>query len=280
MLKSLALAVSILALTGMAAGAAQLKVADPVPGHSQFIVLDLMRQVVTNLAIDPSGYGTGGDMEPLRPIDGTASGETPAAIHVLSPEVVTLRVDGRPLTLLHAVLGHSSDSVAEVVLLALYDENLKLLDAVDVGVYENNWFGEVFPIGVANDAIRVNSEHFNSSQGYDAAQLVFVKDDKLTLIDAIYFFSVKGGSYEEHQSLAVTTPAGGPGYWPIAATVHATRTVELPAPMEEGDDPPEPLDPAYDRMITQAYNWSASIGGYVADSDAFERLNAENEAKY
>lgn len=126
----------------------------------------------------------------------------------------------------------------------------------------------------------MNSEHFNSSQGYDAAQLVFVKDGKLTLIDSIYFFSVEAGSYEEHQSLAVTTEAGGPGYWPITASVHATRTVEPPEPVEEGEDPPEPLDPPYDRMITQTYNWSASIGGYVSDSDAFETLNAENESKY
>lgn len=283
MLKSLAFAALILALTGTAAGAVDVKLADPVPGHPQSTVLDLMRQVVTDLTIDSNGYGSGSAMKPLRPIDEAASGETPAAIKVLGPEVVTLRVDGRPLTLLHSVLGHSNDSVAEVVLLALYDENLKLLDAVDVGIYENNWFGEVFPIGAANDAVRVNSEHFNSSQGYDAAQLVFVKDKQLTLIDSIYFFSVQGGRYEEHQSLAVTTTAGGPGYWPITASVHATRTVEPPEPpepVEEGEDPLEPLAPAYDRMIAQTYNWSASLGGYVADTDAFEKLNAENELKY
>lgn len=219
-------------------------------------------------------------MAPLRPIAGEESGQVPTEMAIGSIELVTLRSAGRPLTLLYSVLGRSDDAVAEVVLLALYDENLVLLDAANVGIYENNWFGDAFAIGEGTDAVRLDSEHFNSSQGYDAAQLVFARDGKLALIDSIYFFSVKGGSYEERQSLAVTTHPDGAGYWPVTATIHATRTVG-PADADGADESSaQPPAPPYDRQITQTYNWSASIGGYVAESDAFATLDAENEAKY
>lgn len=278
--KPFAVAALLLLFAGSGAGAAQLSLSDAVPGHPQSSVLDLMRQVVPDLAIDVDGHVQGGGMAPLRPIAGEESGQVPTEMAIGSIELVTLRSAGRPLTLLYSVLGRSDDAVAEVVLLALYDENLVLLDAANVGIYENNWFGDAFAIGEGTDAVRLDSEHFNSSQGYDAAQLVFARDGKLALIDSIYFFSVKGGSYEERQSLAVTTHPDGAGYWPVTATIHATRTVE-PADADGADESSaQPPAPPYDRQITQTYNWSASIGGYVAESDAFATLDAENEAKY
>lgn len=274
-----AMATLLLLFAGSGAMAAQVKLSDAVPGHPQSSVLDLLRQVVTDLTIDADGYAQGHTMAPLRAVADDEAGAAPADIALGSIELVTLRSAGRPLTLLYTVLGRSDEAVAEVVLLALYDEDLALLDAVDVGIYENNWFGDVFAIGAEADGVRLDSEHFNSSQGYDAAQLVFARDGKLALIDAIYFFSVKGGSYEELQSLAVTTQPDGAGYWPVTATIHATRTVE-PADADGADESSAQPAPPYDRLITQTYNWSASIGGYVADSDAFATLDAENEAKY
>lgn len=278
--KPFAVAALLLLFAGSGAGAAQLSLSDAVPGHPQSSVLDLMRQVVPDLAIDVDGHVQGGAMAPLRPIAGEESGQVPTEMAINGVELVTLRSAGRPRTLLYSVLGRSDEAVAEVVLLALYDENLALLDAVDVGIYENNWFGDVFAIGEGTDAVRLDSEHFNSSQGYDAAQLVFARDGKLALIDSIYFFSVKGGSYEELQSLAVTTHPDGAGYWPVTATIHATRTVEPADADGAGESSAQPPAPPYDRQITQTYNWSASIGGYVAESDAFATLDAENEAKY
>lgn len=276
--KLLIVAALLFAFAVAEATAVEVKLSDPVPGHPDVTVLELMRQVVTDLEIDADGYAKGTAMTPLRPVAADEGGERPAVIEIYDPQIVPLRVAGRPLTLLYSVLGHSSDSVAEVVLLALYDEQLRLIDAVDVGLYENNWLGDVLPIGAGDDLIRLNSEHFNSSQGYDATQLVFVRDNRFALIDEIYYFSVKGGSYEELQSLAITSVPGGPGYWPVTAAIHATRSVE--ALQQEEAEASEPLEPPYDRTFTQVYGWSASIGGYVADSDAFARLNAENEAKY
>lgn len=276
MLKALAIAAMLGVSSG--AGAGELTLSDAVPGHPQASVLDLMRQVIADLTIDADGQGHGTAMAPLRYLGDDVDADPPPDIAISRAELVTLRVDGRPLTLLYSALGRS-DAVAEVVLLALYDDKLQLLDAADVGVYENNWFGEVFAIGAGNDGVRLDSEHFNSSQGYDAAQLVFARDGKLALIDAVYFFSVKGAGYEELQSLSVIAQPDGAGYWPITATIHATRTVE-PADPADAESSTPPAAPPYDRLITQTYNWSASIGGYVADGDAFDRLNAENETKY
>ncbi len=276
MLKALAIAAMLGVSSG--AGAGELTLSDAVPGHPQTSVLDLMRQVIADLTIDADGQGHGTAMAPLRYLGDDVDADPPADIAISGAELVTLRVDGRPFKLLYSALGRS-DAVAEVVLLALYDDRLQLLDAVDVGVYENNWFGEVFAIGAGNDGVRLDSEHFNSSQGYDAAQLVFARDGKLALIDAVYFFSVKGAGYEELQSLSVTAQPDGAGYWPITATIHATRAVE-PADPADAESSTPPAAPPYDRLITQTYTWSASIGGYVADGDAFDRLNAENEAKY
>ena len=150
----------------------------------------------------------------------------------------------------------------------------RLLDKVNASAQRWTSFFEPahIPLGTGADLLLTESTHHNSSQGYATSALILVRDGRLDLIDMVSTFSEKLCAYERTQSLAVKPVAAEP-----LADIVAVVTEEITVSAETcSDAAPEPSI----KDITVTYHWDAAAGHYTPDSDAFEVLARENEARF
>jgi hypothetical protein len=251
-------------------GIAVPELGDTVPGQDGTTYLDLARLVVPDLALSEGGY-FGGAPVAVRRIDGFDwSGATTDRTGPVTLMVLDFKSGGKDR--LAALFELAPDEEAA---LALYDLSgaPRLLDAA--GIALDRFTSFVGPgrlaTGPGEDVLLVHSTHFNSNQGYAATTLLATDGDRIEPIDTIYTLDERDCGYQRKQELSFSaTPyAGGRG--PIGV-----RIVDSIEAVDEQCDRPPPAPSAHTVAVT--YRWDGKR--YEADSDAFEKLAAENEKRF
>ena len=254
------------------------KPGDPVAGHAGLTYFDLMKMVVTDLT--PQDVGDEGSARRIvdyRHIEGKDAKTVPAgpvAIKYLEPLV--LHGDGKTRLALMADLGPSDEAVAEFVLLALFDLHgkPKLLDVVEVGTDRLTGFSDIplLPLGHGSDLIRLSSDHFNSDEDYVNTELIFVRNGRFRLVDAVYTYNVRMCTYQLTEWPAVKTMADrGRRYRRIKITI--PEKVALQHEDCGDEQAPQP----FVRTFHAAYRWNAHRRAFVTTSSNLDKLAEEND---
>jgi hypothetical protein len=268
-------------LSWTASGRAGLvKPSDRVAGHSGLTYFDLMRMVVTDLAPEsPGGEAKAHQIVNYRHIEGKDSKTVPegaVAIKYLDP--LEIHADGTTRLILMADLGPSDEAVAEFVLLALFDLHSKprLLDVVEVGTDRLTGFADkpLLPLGHGTDLIYVDSDHFNSDEDFVNTELIFVRNDRFRLAEALYTFNDKTCMYQLTEWPTVTTVADrGRRYRQIVLTV--PEKVALQRNFAECGDEKAPRP--FVRTFRATFRWNAHRRAFVTTSGNLEKLVKEND---
>ncbi|CAN7293302.1 hypothetical protein [Mesorhizobium sp. LjNodule214] len=249
-----------------------------LPGHQDVTYLDLARMVIPDLKMGTDGFYGGTLPIEMRHIEGPDSGGSPPPTSSLpNAAVLGIKAGGKNRLTMLFDLGDSPDSAEGYAVLALYDitGKPKLLDAVNVAVDRSTYFrdpGEL-SIGPGDDVLITMSTHFNSNQGYVATPLIMVRNDRFELIDMIHTFDENVCAYRRTQNLAFQTSGGDQPY----ATIKVTVT-DATVPSGESCDEPPPKASSDDISVT--YHWDKAAPRYAKDSDAFERLSADNAKRF
>lgn len=245
---------------------------EAVPGHPETTVAALIGRLVPGLAI-ADGIARGEvDLDLPHIVDQDYLAGAPTQVDLGHVNLLAIEAEGAGRLLLFSELGEDGTAI-----MALFDDDLALLDAVQVGTDRFTALGEVplLRIGPQDQAVILTSTHWNSNQGYVDTLLVLVRDGKFQPVDSIFTFSDHSCNYEQRQSLKLESKDDGQGsYWPIIATVLEIRTVSNEC------EQAEPLDPPFSRLVSVTYRWSASLGGYVADSDALVQLAEQSSERF
>ncbi|MBN9255569.1 MULTISPECIES: hypothetical protein [unclassified Mesorhizobium] len=249
-----------------------------VPGHADTTYLDLARMIVPDLKADGEGFYAGTTPIEMRHILGDdQGGSPPPTVSLPNAAVLTVNAGGKQRLAMLFDLGQAQDSAEGFAALALYDLDGKprLLDAVDVATDQSTYFREPakLRIGPGDDAIITMSMHFNSNQNYVGTVLIVVRKDRFEPIDAIYTFDEKLCAYKRTQDMTFEALAGDPSHAPLKVTVTDTAA----SSGESCDEaPPEPSS----HEVSVTYRWDAARSRYAGDSDAFEKLAAENAKRF
>lgn len=270
------LAILTLLLGLSAARAGYVYLGDPVPGQAGRTYFDLARAIVTDLAME-GDVGIGEVVIPVRHIVDGYGGRPPARVELRGLETVPFRGEAHEATLVLVNLGWSDDRVEPTAILATFDDQLRLVDAVDVGMDRDvGLHGQPFAISKWNEAIAVYSAHHNSSQSYEQYALVFFRNGRFQLVDSFGLFGDHRCGQSQYQSIAfATTPEEGDGFWPITATVKETLSVDLTATCEDMD-----YDEPFERSTSVTYRWDDLREAYERESDALETLSESNSERF
>jgi len=277
MTRPTAIALSAFLAATVPAAAEMRQLIDPVAGHPGRTWYDLMKIIVPDLTPE----GAGSEAVALRYVEDLGdSDEDPrpeGPFIIRSVDASTLEAEGRRLTVLSADLGPADGWAAKVEALAVFDEGLNLLDAINVGQDSFNGIrGNPIRISARDQALLTYSEHFNSNQTYGSYALLMIRDGQWQTIDTISTLSDRWCGHERTQSLNAASSESGPGYWPITVTVTDTQH------SSEADDEcgGEANGPEFDKTYAVTYTWSASMGLYVASDHGFAALDEENGDRY
>lgn len=249
-----------------------------IPGHGKTTYLDLARMVIPDLTGDSNGFYRGGLPIEMRHIEGPDSGGSPPDTTGFSGAgALAIKAGGKDRLAMLFDLGDSPDSAEGYAVLALYDITGKpaLLDAVNVAVDRSTSFREPGKLSVdaGDDVLITTSTHFNSSQGYVITPLIMIRNDKFELIDMIFTFDENLCAYRRQQEPAFQTIADGQPRNAIQVTV-----TDATLPSEESCDETPPA--AVSTAISVTYHWDKAASRYVKDSDALDKLAAENAKRF
>lgn len=249
-----------------------------LPGRTDVTYLDLARMIIPDLAADKDGFYKGGLPIDMRDIaDGDGGGSPPETTSLPNAAVLPIKASGKDRLAMLFDLGDSPDSAEGYAVLALYDVTAKpkLLDAANIAVDRSTYFREPNKLSIddGDDVLISMSTHFNSNQGYVSTLLILPHDDRLRLIDTINTFDENVCAYRRTQDLTFLTRDDGKPFAAIKVT--ATDTT---APSGENCDEAAPK--AASQEISVTYHWDKKASRYVADSDAFEKLSAENAKRF
>lgn len=249
-----------------------------VPGHRDVTYFDLARMVIPDLKASANGLYEGSAPIEVRDIlGGDNGGSPPETINLSSAAVLAVKTGGKDRLAMLYDLGQSQDSAEGFAVLALYDLTGKprLLDAVNVAVDRITSFREPGKVSIADgeDAVVTASTHFNSNQGYTGTVLIMIRKDRFHLIDAIYTFDENYCAYRRTQNLAFRSLGDHKPFTSIRATV-----IDATVPSKESCDEAPPKASSHDISVT--YRWDRAKSRYVRNSDAFEKLSAENEKRF
>ena len=249
-----------------------------VPGHRDVTYFDLAKMIVPDLKAGDDGFYKGSAPIEVRDIlGGDNGGSPPETINLPNAAVLAIKAGGKDRLAMLYDLGQAQDSAEGFAVLALYDLTGKprLLDAVNVAVDRSTSFREPGKVSIADgdDAVVTTSTHFNSNQGYAGTMLIMMRKDRFQLIDAIYTFDENYCAYRRTQNLAFRSLGGHKPFAPIKATV-----TDATVPSKESCDEAPPKATSHDISVT--YRWDRAKSRYVRNSDAFEKLSAENEKRF
>jgi hypothetical protein len=248
-----------------------------IPGHKE-TYLDLARMVIPDLTADKDGFYAGGLPIAMRHIEGPDGGGSPPETSGFSnAAVLAIRAEGKDRLTMLFDLGDSPDSAEGYAVLALYDiaDKPELLDAANVAVDRGTYFREPgkLSVGANDDVLITMSTHFNSSQGYVITPLILVCDNRLELIDMIYTFDENLCAYKRTQDVAFQAIADGQ---PRAAIKITVTDATVPSGESCDDQPPKPET----HQISVTYHWDRKTSHYAKDSDALDKLAAENAKRF
>lgn len=249
-----------------------------VPGHQAVTYLDLAKMVVPDLAAGDDGFCKGGAPIEMRHIlGGDVGGSPPETVNLPNAAVLPVRTGGKDRLTMLFDLGQVQDSAEGFSVLALYDlaGKPRLLDAVNVGTDQGSYFRDPgkLALGPGDDALITMSTHFNSNQGYVSTILILVRNDRFEPIDQVNTFDENVCAYKRTQDLSFQVPGDEKPYAAIKVTV-----TDATAP--GGESCEEPASEAVSHDISVTYHWDTAKSRYVRDSDAFEKLAADNAKRF
>jgi hypothetical protein len=254
------------------------EVTDRAPGHGERTWLDLLTQVIPDLAEDAaSGKALGHLKTPVRHLAGPSSDESPPdLVEAQYIEVQRIKAGGRPRILVLADLGPAQNSVSSYTLLALFDDGAtpRLLDVVDIGLDRFTSFSEQARLRLSpgDDAVVTYSEHSNSSQTYSSWMVAYVRGDSLALAAKVFGLSSRECGWERLETPTFSAhPDPGRALRRIDIVVREARTRDS----EAGCDQPPPK--AYVRLWRASYRWEGSQRRFVTPSRDLGRLAKRNE---
>ncbi|TPK94351.1 MULTISPECIES: hypothetical protein [unclassified Mesorhizobium] len=249
-----------------------------VPGHQDVTYFDLAKMIVPDLKAGDDGFYTGSAPIEMRDIlGGNDGGSPPETVNLPNAAVLAIKAGGKDRLAMLLDLGQAQDSAEGFAVLALYDltGKPKLLDAVNVGTDQSTYFRDPAKLAISPDeeALITMSTHFNSNQGYVGTILILVRDDRFEPIDQINTFDENVCAYKRTQDLSFQTHAGDKPYAAIEVTV-----TDATKPSGESCEEPAPAAASHD--ISVIYHWDKAKSRYLRDSDAFEKLSAENAERF
>jgi hypothetical protein len=278
-----ALAAALIAITSIsAAHAAYYDLHDPVEGHPEVSYFDLVRNIVPDLQqVDLHGVGkTAIEVRYIEDLGEEDENPKPLPdFEIYSVEAMPIQVGGKPWMLMLTDLGPADGWAAHYQVLSLFDEDLTMRDAVNVGQDQLTGLDALVRVSATDEAVLTYSEHFNSNQTYGAYGWLMVRDGKFQTVDTFYILSDRWCGHLRTQQLSVSAEGAGDGYWPV--TVSVADKLEIPAEdvadgCGEDADTEQPFETAY----TANYSWSASLGQYITESTDFDRLSEINQVRY
>lgn len=252
------------------------KLGASVPALQDVTYLDLVRQLVPDIASNGTAY-EGHRLIDMPNIAGPSDARPPDTISLADVAALNVASDGKERQLLLIDLGRQADSAEGFAVLALYDLAgiPKLLDAANVAYDRDTSFhgpGRL-SLGDGKDAVMTMSSHFNSNQAYVTTVLILVRNDRLELIDSIFTFDEQFCSFTRTQEPSFrSVDRGGKTYSGIEAAVVETTT------LTGRDCEDEETPPPGKRAISTTYRWGGD--GFVPDSDALDKLEAENRTRF
>ena len=249
-----------------------------VPGHQDITYFDLAKMIVPDLNAGDDGFYKGSAPIEMRDIlGGNDGGSPPETISLPNAAVLSIKAGGKDRLAMLFDLGQAQDSAEGFAALALYDltGKPKLLDAVNVGTDRSTYFRDPGKLALSadDDALITMSTHFNSNQGYVGTILILVRDDRFEPIDQINTFDENVCAYKRTQDLSFQTHGGDKPYAAIEVTV-------TDATKPNGESCEEPTPKAVSRDISVTYRWDKARSRYTRNSDAFEKLSAENAKRF
>ena len=253
---------------------------DAVPGHPGVSYLDLVRQVVPDLAANDAAHDIEGHLtRDVRHVAGKDyEGDPPDPVVLGWIEDQRIKVGGRSRIAILADLGANADRAQDTALLMLFDDAPKprLLDVVDVGMDKDSSFAEraKLPLGPGDDALITYSEHFNSNQTYGIHLIVLVRRDRLQLVRDVFTLSSRACGWEEQEPLTITTrPDPGRPYRAIDVGVRVETK-------RNGEDCGEDADLPKPRSLRfrVQFRWNKARRRFEPSSDALDRLWKLNQA--
>lgn len=240
--------------------------ADPLPWAQGRTYADLVRLVLPGDGTADFRHIGGEDM--ANPL--------PAPLGPVRIAAVPLGPGGAQRLVLLLDPGRVEDAAMAPAVLALFEmtDEPRLVDAADVGFDRFTDFAEParLPLG-GGDLLITRSVHWNSGQSYAVTVLILARGDRLELVDTIFTLDERTCAYERTQRLAVRSGAQGP-FPDIAASV-----TELTVATGENCGEAAVPEPGT-RTIAATWRWDGNAGRYLADSDAFDALARENEARF
>lgn len=276
-MKQLALAAVLFALAASAPLAREsVTLADPVAAHGGVTYLDLMKQVIPDLALK-EGSAEGHLPEGIIHLEGEdMTGETPEMVAFDHLDVERVKSEGRETIWVLADLGDGGN-LGTYSLLAVFDDSQtpKLLDAVEVDTDQMTGFVDApFAMGAGTEAMMVGSEHFNSSQSYQSRILAFVREGKLEKIASFFVFGTRSCDEWTTEELTVTSDDTQSDLWTIDATIVRNKALA-------GQDCEDPLDSDWrHREFIAQYVWDSAQEQYVPARNDFEDLARLDEALF
>ncbi len=276
---TIALLAVLSAWAANAAASASVGLAEPVPGLHGTTYLDLVRQVVPDVAPAGSSY-QGKTVIDVRHIAGDdAAAGPPGTIRVSTVETLPVQSDGKDRLLVMLELGEAEGAAQGYVVLALFNlaGSPTLLDAADIGFDRLTSFqapGRI-SLGEGKNVVLTSSQHFNSSQGYVTTAMILIRNDRLQLIDTVFTFNDRFCGFDRDQTPAFRAgDRDGRTYSDLVATV-----TEIVKPNGETCDAEEGLE-AKTRTIEVIYRWDETLSLFKPNSDAFEVLAKENAERF
>jgi hypothetical protein len=260
-----------------AAGAAGLDTA--IPGHPGVTAFDLMKLVVTDLALDGDGGAAGHTTVPFAHIQGKdQTGAPPETINLDGSKLDLMPIPGDPSRiLLLADLGPKDGFVADAQALALIAlaPTPRLLDVVEVGMDRVTVFGQkAKPLMLAPRVplILIESGHNDSDQDFTTIEMMFIRGDRFQWIGDFTTLDEEVCDYKRLEPWYVSAlPDVGP--YP-ALHVSVVERVTLTGGNGCGDrTAPRPRVTSYQAN----YRWDARAQRFLTPSTEMHRLAKENE---
>jgi hypothetical protein len=258
-------------------GAAGLDAA--IPGHPGVTAFDLMKLVVTDLALDDDGGAVGHVTVPFAHIQGKdQAGAPPETINLDGSKLDTMAIPGDPSRILVLVdLGPQDGFVADAELLALIAlaPAPKLLDVVEVGMDRVTVFAEkAKPVMLAprSPLILIESGHDDSDQDFTTIEMMFIRNDRFQWIGGFSTLDEQVCGYKRLEPWFVW-PLPGAGPYP-ALHVSVVERVTRTGANGCGDQvAPRPRVTRYQAN----YRWDARAQRFVTRSTEMQQLAKENE---
>jgi hypothetical protein len=254
---------------------------DAVPGHPGMTYIDLIKQVVPDLAMNSEDNAFEGHLaaNPRHVAGPGEHGDPPDSVTLGFVEERRIRVGGKPRIAVLADLGPKEGEVAGLALLMLFTDTPqpKLLDDADVGMDKDSVIAEhaVLPLGPGDDALVTYSEHDDADLTMGGYVLISPIGDHLKLVQFMQLTSVVAcGWTDVERTKFSTAPDPGRAYRKILVRV-ASRFRHTDPSCGASDVPK-----AHSIALSAAYRWDAAAHRFETTSHIEAQWKAYNDGVF